>query len=191
MLSLRGSARPPTLPLPPQDFVELWSQYDDSSNAIDPADLEALLRRLPPPMGLGPHATEADIMRFVFRRGVPVGALVASWCFWGWCAACWRLHHAPDAPPLCPPGAPPPPRMRSLDIPLDDRGLVPFHRTAYDLVVRCTAAEIPEGELKRRLDRMIRRFLARHTPAPREHMNFQAGGGGAGEGAAGWGARLG
>lgn len=32
---------------------------------------------------------------------------------------------------------------RSLDIPLNDDGLVPFHRTAYELVVRCTEAEIP------------------------------------------------
>lgn len=31
----------------------------------------------------------------------------------------------------------------SLDIPLNDQGLVPFHRTAYELVVRCTEAEIP------------------------------------------------
>ncbi|PRW21007.1 voltage-gated ion channel superfamily [Chlorella sorokiniana] len=111
-----------------EDFCELWAEYDDGTNAIDPKDLEQLLRRLPPPMGLGPRATESDVMRFVF----------------------------------------------SLDIPLNDRGLVPFHRTAYELVVRCTEAEIPEGELKRKLDRMIRRFLTRHTPAQQsEHMNFQ------------------
>ena len=30
-------------------------------------DLEQLLRRLPPPMGLGARATESDVMRFVFR----------------------------------------------------------------------------------------------------------------------------
>ena len=34
-----------------------------------PQDLEQLLRRLPPPMGLGPRATEGDVMRFVFRWG--------------------------------------------------------------------------------------------------------------------------
>ena len=50
-----------------QDFVGLWAEYDDGSNSIDPRDLEQLLRRLPPPMGLGLHATESDIMRFVFR----------------------------------------------------------------------------------------------------------------------------
>lgn len=43
------------------------------------------------------------------------------------------------------------------------------------MVVRCTAAEIPEGELKRKLDRMIRRFLTRYTPTEQgEHFNFQA-----------------
>ncbi|PSC71712.1 voltage-gated ion channel superfamily isoform A [Micractinium conductrix] len=118
-----------------EDFIELWAEYDDGSNSIDPKHMEALLQRLPPPMGLGRAATEADILRFVF----------------------------------------------SLDIPLDERGFVPFHRTAYELVVRCTEAEIPEGELKRRMDRMARRFLNRHTPksargeadAFAEHMNFQ------------------
>lgn len=75
---------------PLQDFVALWSEFDDGSSAIDPSDLEALLRRLPPPMGLGPKATESDIMRFVF----------------------------------------------GLNIPLDSRGFVPFHRTVYELVLR-------------------------------------------------------
>lgn len=51
---------------------------------------------------------------------------------------------------------------------------MPFHRCAYELVVRCTATDIPAGELKRRLDRMVKRFLNRHTPAPQEHFNVQA-----------------
>ncbi|KAL4420689.1 hypothetical protein ABPG75_010345 [Micractinium tetrahymenae] len=112
-----------------EDFVELWAEYDDGSNSIDPKDMEQLLRRLPPPMGLGPKATDSDVMHFVF----------------------------------------------GLDIPLDERGYVPFHRTAYELVMRCTDTEIPEGELKRRLDRMIRRFLNRHAPknGEVEHMNVQ------------------
>lgn len=112
-----------------EDFVELWAEYDDGSNSIDPKDMEQLLRRLPSPMGLGPKATDSDVMRFVF----------------------------------------------GLDIPLDDRGFAPFHRTAYELVMRCTGTEIPEGELKRRLDRMIRRFLNRHAPknGEKEHMNMQ------------------
>lgn len=47
--------------------MELWSEYDDGSNSIDPKDMEKLLRRLPPPMGLGPKATEADVLHFVFK----------------------------------------------------------------------------------------------------------------------------
>jgi hypothetical protein len=34
-----------------------------------------------------------------------------------------------------------------LDIPLQ-QGRVPFHRAAYELVHRCSGAEIPEGMLK-------------------------------------------
>eukprot|EP00887_Chlorella_sp_A99_P007206 scaffold2.g7206.t1 len=33
----------------------------------------------------------------------------------------------------------------SLDIPLDDDGMVPFHRTAFELVQRCTRTQIPEA----------------------------------------------
>lgn len=162
---------PPLPPPPTQDFVELWAQYDEGRHAIDPRDLEALLRRLPPPMGLGPRATDSDCMRFVYSC-VRVGC--------GWGGVRWGVvgHARASAGMLprnrTPPVTAPPSQACSLDIPLDDNGLVPFHRTTYELVVRCTAADIPAGELKRRLDRMVRRFLTRHTPAPQEHFNFQA-----------------
>lgn len=62
----------------------------------------------------------------------------------------------------------------SLDIPLDEQGLVPFHRTVCELVLRASQEEIPEGELKRKLDRMVRRFLNRHAPKQQEEMmSFQ------------------
>lgn len=39
---------------------------------------------------------------------------------------------------------------------------------------RANQEEIPEGELKRRMDRMVRRFLTRHAPKQeQELMNFQ------------------
>ena len=51
---------------PPLPSLRCPAEYDDGSNSIDPKDMEQLLRRLPSPMGLGPKATDSDVMRFVF-----------------------------------------------------------------------------------------------------------------------------
>lgn len=69
------------------------------AGTIDSKDLEDLLRRLSPPLGLGQSATNTDVLRFVY----------------------------------------------SLDIPLIDLR-VPFHKTLYELVRRCSGARMPEGE---------------------------------------------
>ncbi|GMH39581.1 hypothetical protein BSKO_07479 [Bryopsis sp. KO-2023] len=45
-----------------------------------------------------------------------------------------------------------------LDIPLID-GRVPFHRTAYELVRRCSETLMPQGEIKNQLDRLIEKFF--------------------------------
>ncbi|KAI8464917.1 MAG: Ion transport protein-domain-containing protein [Monoraphidium minutum] len=93
-----------------EEFVELWSEYDDGTGSIDPQNLEALLLRLPPPLGLGPGAEGKDVLRFVF----------------------------------------------DLDIPLV-QGRVPFHRTVFELVKRCSGTQIPEGLLKDQIDRLVAR----------------------------------
>eukprot|EP00775_Hariotina_reticulata_P006841 gene6841-7059_t len=92
------------------EFLDLWAEYDDGSGTIDPKDLEGMLLRLSPPLGLGPTASSTDVLRFVF----------------------------------------------DLDIPLIN-GRVPFQRTAYELVRRCSGAEIPQGILKDQIDRLVAR----------------------------------
>ncbi|KAF8072369.1 NaCP60E [Scenedesmus sp. PABB004] len=105
------------------EFVELWAEYDDGSGTIDPRDLEGMLLRLSPPLGLGPGASSSDVLRFVF----------------------------------------------DLDIPLLG-GRVPFQRTAYELVRRCSGAEIPEGILKDQIDRLV--FRAFRGLKADEVLNF-------------------
>lgn len=80
------------------DFVMLWSEYDDGSGTIFPRHLEELLLKLDPPLGLGTYADNKDVLRFVY----------------------------------------------DLDIPLVS-GRVPFHKTAFELVKRCSQATMPEG----------------------------------------------
>jgi len=103
--------------------VNLWSEYDDGTGSIDPRDLEAVLLRLQPPLGLGPSAEGKDVLRFVFDLDIP---LVAS--------------------------------------------RVPFHRTAFELVKRCSGTQIPEGLLKDQIDRLV----AKHFKNMRsdEVLNF-------------------
>ncbi len=48
------------------DFVTLWSEYDDGSGTIAPRALEELLLRLDPPLGLGPYADNKDVLRWVY-----------------------------------------------------------------------------------------------------------------------------
>lgn len=50
------------------DFVTLWSEYDDGSGTIAPRALEELLLRLDPPLGLGPYADNKDVLRWVCIR---------------------------------------------------------------------------------------------------------------------------
>lgn len=173
----------------------------------------------------GRHHALCLLVRAAWRRteeGCPCKAVLLvlqRWRFAGRLALApmhLRLHLTPPSLPA---------RPSRLDIPLDDRGLVPFHRTAYEMVLRCVGqAELPQGgwrwhwrwlelgalgsavaaaahsrpypstsahpntfarsynhagEMKRRLDRLVRRFLARYTPSPQgemaEHMNFQVG----------------
>jgi hypothetical protein len=46
-----------------EDFVTLWSEYDDGSGTIQPRHLEELLLKLDPPLGLGPYADNKDVLR--------------------------------------------------------------------------------------------------------------------------------
>ncbi|WIA07983.1 hypothetical protein OEZ85_007455 [Tetradesmus obliquus] len=105
------------------EFVDLWAEYDDGSGTIDPKDLEGMLLRLSPPLGLGPGASSTDVLRFVFDLDIPLLA-----------------------------------------------GRVPFQRTAYELVRRCSGAEIPEGMLKDQIDRLVSRAF-RNLKAD-EVLNF-------------------
>lgn len=61
----------PQSPAHPQnleDFVTLWSEYDDGTGTIDPRNLEELLLRLDPPLGLGPYADNKEVLRWVCTR---------------------------------------------------------------------------------------------------------------------------
>lgn len=55
-----------------QEFCELWAEYDDGTSLIDPKALEAILMRLPPPMGLGRKAKPADVLSFVYQLDIPL-----------------------------------------------------------------------------------------------------------------------
>ncbi|KXZ47565.1 hypothetical protein GPECTOR_34g724 [Gonium pectorale] len=106
------------------NFVTLWSEYDDGSGTILPRHLEELLLRLDPPLGLGPYADNKDVLRFVY----------------------------------------------DLDIPLVN-ARVPFHKTAFELVKRCSQATMPEGAIKEQIERLVDKFF--HGLAEQEEMlNF-------------------
>ena len=47
-------------------------EYDDGSGTILPEELERLLTRLPPPLGLGRYATGRDVLRFVYSLDIPL-----------------------------------------------------------------------------------------------------------------------
>ena len=55
-----------------QEFQELWAEYDDGSGTIAPEQLQALLTRTDPPLGLGRMATGRDVLRFVFNLDIPL-----------------------------------------------------------------------------------------------------------------------
>jgi hypothetical protein len=40
-----------------------WSEYDDGSGTISPQDLQRLLRKVEPPLGLGYAASNKDILK--------------------------------------------------------------------------------------------------------------------------------
>ncbi|KAG2432797.1 hypothetical protein HXX76_008531 [Chlamydomonas incerta] len=107
-----------------EDFVTLWSEYDDGSGTIQPRHLEELLLKLDPPLGLGPYADNKDVLRFVY----------------------------------------------DLDIPLVN-GRVPFHKTAFELVKRCSQATMPEGAIKEQIDRLVDKFF-HELAAQDEMLNF-------------------
>jgi hypothetical protein len=95
-----------------EQFVALWGQYEDGSGSISPKDLEDLLIKLDPPLGLGPNANTKDVLRFVY----------------------------------------------DLDIPLV-KGRVPFHKTAFELVKRVSQSKIPDGQVKKQLDKLTHHFF--------------------------------
>ena len=55
-----------------QEFQEFWSEYDDGSGTIAPEQLQSLLIRTDPPLGLGRMATGRDVLRFVFNLDIPL-----------------------------------------------------------------------------------------------------------------------
>ena len=55
-----------------QEFQELWAEYDDGSGTIAPEQLQTLLIRTDPPLGLGRMATGRDVLRFVFNLDIPL-----------------------------------------------------------------------------------------------------------------------
>lgn len=55
-----------------QDFQERWAEYDDGSGSIAPEQLQALLIRTDPPLGLGRTATGRDVLKFVFNLDIPL-----------------------------------------------------------------------------------------------------------------------
>ncbi|KAL6748527.1 Ion transport protein-domain-containing protein [Haematococcus lacustris] len=57
-----------------EEFVTLWSEYDDGSGTIAPRELEELLLKLEPPLGLGSMADNKDVLRFVYDLDIPLVA---------------------------------------------------------------------------------------------------------------------
>lgn len=55
-----------------QDFQERWAEYDDGSGTISPEQLQTLLIRTDPPLGLGRTATGRDVLKFVFNLDIPL-----------------------------------------------------------------------------------------------------------------------
>lgn len=55
-----------------QEFQECWAEYDDGSGTIAPDQLQSLLIRTDPPLGLGRMATGRDVLRFVFNLDIPL-----------------------------------------------------------------------------------------------------------------------
>lgn len=106
-----------------EHFVDLWAEYDELGNGyITPLQLENLLRRLEPPLGLGIYAEPADVLSFVLELDIPVVNMQ-----------------------------------------------VPFHRTLYELVRRCSGTEIPEGMLRDEVDALL---SANFKRLGRDYMNF-------------------
>ena len=55
-----------------QEFQECWAEYDDGSGTIAPEQLQSLLIRTDPPLGLGRMATGRDVLKFVFNLDIPL-----------------------------------------------------------------------------------------------------------------------
>lgn len=55
-----------------QDFQHHWLEFDDGSGSILPEQLEVLLTRLNPPLGLGRLASGKDVLRFVYDLNIPL-----------------------------------------------------------------------------------------------------------------------
>ncbi len=65
-----------------ENFVTLWSEYDDGSGTIMPRHLEELLLRLDPPLGLGAYADNKDVL----RCAAPPAAVRLAWLT----LPCWQ-----------------------------------------------------------------------------------------------------
>lgn len=50
----------------------MWAEYDDGSGTISPEQLQALLIKTDPPLGLGRTATGRDVLKFVFNLDIPL-----------------------------------------------------------------------------------------------------------------------
>lgn len=78
--------------------------------------------------------------------------------------------HQPSKPPTHQPTATPRRFVYDLDIPLVN-GRVPFHKTAFELVKRCSQAAMPEGAIKEQIDRLVDKFF-RELNEQDEMLNF-------------------
>jgi hypothetical protein len=143
-----------------EEFVNLWAEYDDGSGTIDPRDLEGMLLRCVwhARHAVSPGKDYCACSPAAFRAPpsqVQLRLRVAALC------VCARTQCRLSPPLGLGASASSTDVLRfvfDLDIPLLN-GRVPFHRTAYELVRRCSGAEIPQGILKDQ----VRQELGRHA----------------------------
>ena len=54
-----------------QDFLDIWLEYDPRGEMyVSMQDAEELLRRLPPPMGIGEHGSFLETLQFFNEAGL-------------------------------------------------------------------------------------------------------------------------
>lgn len=124
--------------------------------------------RLPPPLGLGPRAGGRDVLRFVYDLDIPLVFPPAATAPGGHSSGRGGRSASGGGASSSSSG-----------------GRVPFHRTAYELVRRCSGlageAALPEGALRAQLERMAARAFQRGAGAaaePTRQPTLARGGGG-------------